>query len=167
MTVNISKVALILKILRTVSYPYRNYWASNLLFRSRNCCMGQLNKTQTEIPVMLTLSVLESYTKMKTLLKFSRISADPTWNGGSLKFLWNFKEMLFYLLIFFNIISFTVNCHWFKAYRNYSNLTRLLINAHRPFLAKIAIYFPLILLTCAKFLVIYFPLIINAQPNLR
>ena len=52
-------------------------------------------------------------------------------------------------------------------YRNYSNLTFPLINAHRPFLAKIAIYFPLILLACPKVLVIYFPLIINAQPNLR
>ena len=30
-----------------------------------------LNKTQTEIVVMLTLPVLESYTKMKTLLKVS------------------------------------------------------------------------------------------------
>ena len=52
-------------------------------------------------------------------------------------------------------------------YRNYSNLTRPLINAHRPFLAKTVIYFPLILLACPKFPVIYFPLIINAQPNLR
>ena len=52
-------------------------------------------------------------------------------------------------------------------YRNYSNLTRPLINAHRPFLAKIVIYFPLILLACPTFLAIYFPLIINAQPNLR
>ena len=52
-------------------------------------------------------------------------------------------------------------------YRNYSNLKHPLINAHRPFLAKIVIYFPLILLACPKFLVIYFPLIINAQPNLR
>ena len=48
-------------------------------------------------------------------------------------------------------------------YRNYSNLTRPLINAHRPFLAKIVIYFPLILLACPKFLVIYFPVIINAK----
>ena len=54
-----------------------------------------------------------------------------------------------------------------EEYRNYSNLKRPLINAHRPFLAKMVIYFPLILLTCPKFLVIYFPLIINAQPNLR
>ena len=54
-----------------------------------------------------------------------------------------------------------------RKYRNYSNLTRPLINAHRPFLAKIVIYFHLILFACPKFLVIYFPLIINAQPNLQ
>ena len=52
-------------------------------------------------------------------------------------------------------------------YRNYSNLTRPLINAHRPFLAKIVIHFRLILFAYPKFLVIYFPLIINAQPNLQ
>ena len=31
--------------------------------------MGHLSKTQTEIAVMLTLPVFESYTKIKTLLK--------------------------------------------------------------------------------------------------
>ena len=58
--------------------------------------MGHLNKTQTEIAVMLTLPVLESYTKMKTLLKVSKILADPPQNGGPLKFLQNCTEMLIY-----------------------------------------------------------------------
>ena len=49
--------------------------------------------------------------------------------------------------------------------RNFSNLTRPLINVNKPFLAKIVISFALILLACPKFLVIYFSLIINAQPN--
>ena len=60
-----------------------------------------------------------------------------------------------------------VNMATFLKYRNYSNLTRPLINAHWSFLAKTVIYFHLILLAYPKFLVIYSPLIINAQPNLR
>ena len=72
-----SKVALILKILCTASHPCRNYRQSNLLFHFNNFCMGHLNKMQTEIAVMLTLPALESYTKMKTLLKDSRILVDP------------------------------------------------------------------------------------------
>ena len=90
-----SKVALILKNLRTASHPCWNYGASNLLFRFSDFCMGHLNKTQTETAVMLTLPVLESYTKMKTSLKVSRILADPRQNGSPLKFLQNCTEMLF------------------------------------------------------------------------
>ena len=77
MTVNMRKVALILKILRTVSHPCWNYKPSNLLFSFSDFCMGHLNKIQTEIAVMLTLPVLESYTKMKRSLKVSKILADP------------------------------------------------------------------------------------------
>ena len=72
-----SKVALILKNLRTASHPCRNYGPSNLLFCFSDSCMGHLNKTQTETAVILTLPALESYTKMKTPLKVSTILADP------------------------------------------------------------------------------------------
>ena len=63
MTVNMSKVALILKIFPTPSYPCWNFAPSNLLFCFSNSCIGHLNKTQTEIVVMLTLPVLERYTE--------------------------------------------------------------------------------------------------------
>ena len=105
MTVNMSKVALILNNLRTASHPCWNCGPSNL-FRFSDSCMGHLNKTQTETAVMLTLPTLKSYTNVKTLLKVSRILADPPKSGGPLKFLQNSRKMLFYLLIFFNIISF-------------------------------------------------------------
>ena len=72
-----SKITLILKIWDTASHPCCSYVPSNLLFRFSHSCMGHLNKTQTETAVMLTLLVLESYTKMKTLLKVSRILAEP------------------------------------------------------------------------------------------
>ena len=101
-----SKVALILKILRTASRPCLNYGPSNLLFCFSDFCMGHLNKMQTEVAVMLKLPVLESYTKMKTSLKVSTILAEPPYSGGLLKLLQNCKEMLFYLLIYFNIINF-------------------------------------------------------------
>ena len=123
------KVALILKNLRTASHPCWNYGPSNLLFRFRDSCMGHLNKTQTERAVMLTLPVLESYINVKTSLKVSRILADPPQNGNPLKFLQNCTKMLFYLLIFFNIINFkyifklgcvvSANCNWFKTYWRY------------------------------------------------
>ena len=67
MTVNNSKVALILKILRTASHPCLNYGLSNLLFCFSYFCRGHLNKMQTEIAVRLTLPVLECYTKMKII----------------------------------------------------------------------------------------------------
>ena len=54
----------------------------------------------------INITVLDSYIKMKTLSKVSRILADPPQNSGPLKFLRNCTEMLFYLLIFFNIINF-------------------------------------------------------------
>ena len=72
-----NKVALILKIWDTASHPCCNYGSSNLLFCFSHSCKGHLNKTQTEIAVLLTVPVLESYTKMKTLLKVSRILAEP------------------------------------------------------------------------------------------
>ena len=73
--------------------------------------------------------------------------------------------MVVYML---SLILFIWRSYFRKTnYRNYSNLTFPLINAHRPFLARIVICFPLILLACPKFLVIYFALIINAQPNLQ
>ena len=71
------------------------------------------------------------------------------------------------LVFLYFILTILIKNREIFDYRNYSNLTRPLINAHRPFLAKLVIYCPLILIACPKFLVIYFPLIINAQPNLR
>ena len=61
-----SKVALILKTLRAACHRSWSYGPSNLLFRFSDSRMGHLNKTQTEAAVLLTLRVLESYTKMKT-----------------------------------------------------------------------------------------------------
>ena len=40
-------------------------------------CMNHLDKTKVEIAVMLTLPALQNYIKIKTLLKISRILADP------------------------------------------------------------------------------------------
>ena len=77
MTVNMSKVVFVLKILRTASHPCGHYKPLNLLLHLSNSCIGHLNKTQTEISEMLTLPVLESYNKMKTLLRVSRTLADP------------------------------------------------------------------------------------------
>ena len=70
-----TKVALILKILPTTSHPAAG--PPNLLFRFSGSCMGHLNKTHTEIAVMLTLPVLESYTKMKKSLASSMMFAEP------------------------------------------------------------------------------------------
>ena len=81
------KIALILKVLRRASHSCRNYGMSNLLVRFSDSCLGHLNKMQMEIAVMLTLPVLESYAKMKTSLKVSRIFANLPQNGDLLKFL--------------------------------------------------------------------------------
>ena len=62
MTVSMNKVALILKMLGTAG-------PSNLLFRFSDSYIGHLNNMQTEVAIMLTLPVLESYNEMKTLLK--------------------------------------------------------------------------------------------------
>ena len=66
------KVPLILRILGRASNTCRNYGPSNLFFCFSDSCMVHLNKTQTEIAVMLTLPVFESNTKMKTLWKNQR-----------------------------------------------------------------------------------------------
>ena len=72
-----SKVASILKILGAASFPCSNYGSSNLLFRFNDSCIGHLNKTQTEIAVMLRLPLLEGYTKIKLFLNVSRILVRP------------------------------------------------------------------------------------------
>ena len=51
-----------MKTLHTANDPCSNYGPANLLFRFSDSCMGHLNKTQTEIAVILKLPVLESYT---------------------------------------------------------------------------------------------------------
>ena len=79
------KVASILKMLGTAG-------PSNLLFRFSDSYIGHLNNTLTEVAIMLTLPVLESYNKMKTLLKVSGILVEPPQNGSSLK---NCTEMYF------------------------------------------------------------------------
>ena len=55
-----SRVALILKISHTPSHPCQNYGPSKLLFHFSDSCMGHLNKTQTEIAVILKLPILKT-----------------------------------------------------------------------------------------------------------
>ena len=65
----IKSVPLILRILGTARKPCWDYWPSNLVFRFSDFSKGHLNKTQTEIAVILTLPAFESYAKIKTLFK--------------------------------------------------------------------------------------------------